>query len=191
MSIFSNHPYLSLAILGGAAVLLISSCASSSRHSYKSAPYQTSRSDGKFEIREYPATPVVQTSNDTDNSSFMRLFRYIGGANEKQEKISMTTPVLMQDGKMQFVLPEDKKANPPSPSTNQIRLVTLPARTVAVYQYSGGNSRKNETAALQKLKSWLAAQKLAYQDEPTVAYYDGPFTLPAMRRNEVMLPLAR
>ena len=72
-----------------------------------------------------------------------------------------------------------------------VQTCALPIWKVAVYQYSGSNSRSNEAAALGKLKSWLAAQKLAYKDEPTVAYYDGPFTLPAMRRNEVMLPLTR
>jgi hypothetical protein len=189
MKIFIKHPLIKFTLLGGAFLFTIISCASSSRHNYKSAPYQTGSSDGKFEIRNYPALPVVETNNDTDDSSFMRLFRYIGGANEKKEKISMTTPVLMQDGKMQFVLPEDKKGNPPRPSTDKVKLATVPARRVAVYQFNGGRSRQSEAAALQKLKTWLAQQKVAYVDKPTFAYYDGPFTLPAMRRNEVMLPL--
>ena len=91
----------------------IAACATS-RAGYETAPYKVIRADGAFEIREYPELKIATTPRDADNSSFMRLFRYIDGGNAAKEKISMTTPVFMMDGKMAFVVPEStKKTRPP------------------------------------------------------------------------------
>ena len=147
------------------------------------------QTDGAFEVRSYPQLAVVRTSSESDDGSFMRLFRYIGGANATQEKISMTTPVFMEKGTMNFVLPDDKKAHPPKPTQDNVQLTTLPARRVATYRFSGFTSRKSEATALARLKTWLLSQKISFRDEPTYAYYNSPFTLPHLRRNEVHLPL--
>src|SRR5512135_2412641 len=83
------------------------------RAGYESAPYKVVRSDGEFELRDYPALTVVETpmargSNGSDGS-FNRLFRFITGGNEAKQKLAMTTPVFMSGGEtnatMAFVLP--------------------------------------------------------------------------------------
>ena len=67
------------------------------RTAYESAEYKVVESDGKFEVREYPDLMLVATTTKMDaqgrDGSFMKLFRYISGANESDKKISMTTPV--------------------------------------------------------------------------------------------------
>jgi hypothetical protein len=64
------------------------------RSGYESAPYQVGRTDGKFELRDYPTLTVVETpmargGNEADGS-FNRLFRFITGGNEAKQKIAMT-----------------------------------------------------------------------------------------------------
>jgi hypothetical protein len=65
------------------------------RAGYESAPYKVVRSDGQFELRDYPVLTVVETpmARDSNGSggSFNRLFRFITGGNEANQKISMTT----------------------------------------------------------------------------------------------------
>ena len=83
------------------------------RSGYESAPYEAVRTQGKFQVRDYPALTVVETamtgSRNGDDGSFMRLFRFITGGNEAKQKIAMTTPVFMSGGEtnatMAVVLP--------------------------------------------------------------------------------------
>ena len=57
------------------------------------------------------------------NSMFMKLFRYIQGANERNTMISMTVPVMTEvketertnNLKMSFYIPDDFQKNPPAP----------------------------------------------------------------------------
>ena len=60
------------------------------------------RSAGKFELRDYPALTVVETTmaqhRHGADGSFNRLFTFITGRNEAKQKIAMTTPVFMSEG---------------------------------------------------------------------------------------------
>lgn len=177
-----------MVVLAG-AVLCLQSCASSSRKNYPTASYRASLTDGTFSIREYPALRVARTRGQSDDGSFMRLFRYIGGANAAGEKISMTTPVLMEKDVMSFVMPESHQRSAPQAKDRQVEITALTARRVAVCSYSGRPDGRNRDEALAKLRAWLESRQLGYRDEPVFAVYDGPFTLPSHRLNEVMLPL--
>ena len=76
---------------------------------YESQPYEVLQSLDDLEIRFYPPAIMAKTMANTGNP-FSTLFRYISGANQKNEKIEMTTPVYMypEDGTsaMEFVLPK-------------------------------------------------------------------------------------
>ena len=53
---------------------------------------------GKIEIRYYPSAPMIRvSSNQSRNNNFGKLFRYIAGNNNNEEKIAMTTPIYMSD----------------------------------------------------------------------------------------------
>ena len=88
-----------LILLLGAVVVGLAGC-KATRAGYESAPYKVVRHDGKFELRDYPSLTVVETpmagggSNGADGS-FNRLFRFITGNNEADQKIAMTTPIFM------------------------------------------------------------------------------------------------
>ena len=152
------------------------------------------------EIRGYGPVPAVQTGmSGGDGAAFSRLFRYITGANETGATIKMTAPVA-QTGEarfgggdtgdratMQFVLPAKIAANPPVPTDPAVKLVTVPARTLAVIRFSGSFGRRNLDAHLATLRQVLAESGRKAEGVPIFLGYDPPFTLPFLRRNEVAL----
>ena len=159
--------------------------------SYETAPFTVVSRDGDFEVREYPSLKVAATSRDGDDGSFMRLFRYIDGANERREKVAMTTPVFMEGGEMRFVVPEKNRADTPKPTSGSVEIRELPARRLAVHRFSGGRSTELEKEELEKLKSWMAQRNLAPAGEPVYAYYDPPWTPGPFRHNEVLVPVQK
>lgn len=170
------------------AALGITACVTS-RSGYETAPYKVIRTDGDFEIREYPELKIATTVRDADNSSFMRLFRYIDGGNVEKEKIAMTTPVFMVGGKMAFVVPEKHKTTTPVPASAQVTVDAMKAQRVAILRFSGSRTKDSEPQALEKLKAWMQANKLTEAGAPFSAYYDPPWTPGFMRRNEVLVPI--
>ena len=171
-------------LIGG---LVIFAGCRTSRQGSKSAPYAVVRSDGKYELRDYPALTIAETPmNEGSGSSFNRLFGFITGRNERNQKIAMTTPVFMTGSTMAFVMPADLKAVP-LPGDGSVAVKELPAGRFAVLQYSGERSRAQEERTLAELKAWMAAQGLPVLSQPLYGYFDPPWTPPFLRRNEVML----
>jgi len=156
--------------------------------------YKVAEKDGKFEVREYPAMTVARTA--MGDGDFMRLFRFISGGNEAEQKIAMTAPVLVQhkgeDSGMSFVVPREVAAKKvPAPKASDVSVDEMPAAKFAVFTYSGRRTDANEAEALAKLRAWAEKKNLNTEGEPMFAYYDPPWTLPFMRRNEVMLRVAQ
>ena len=187
--------WIIFSILAVAVVLIVVGC-QATRSGYESAPYKVVRSDGKFQVRDYPAltvvdTPMSPTGNSADGS-FMRLFRFITGGNEARQKIAMTTPVFMSgsgsNATMAFVLPAKLKAGEvPKPADGSLTVRELPAGRFAVLRYSGGRNAKKEAESLERLKTWMAAEGLGVSSPPVYGYFDPPWTPACLRRNEVML----
>ncbi len=180
--------------IAGLAGLICAGCAAV-RAGYESAPFRVARSDGKFELRDYPALVVAETPMRGADGSFMRLFHFISGENSAKEKISMTTPVFMAgagtNGTMAFVMPSKADGNKiPQPTESGVTLKTIPAGRFAVLRFSGSRNFKNETNAVVRLTAWLAREKISVSGEPVFAYFDPPWTPSFLRRNEVMFRLA-
>lgn len=186
--------WLWIFIAVGGVGLLVAGC-QATRAGYESAPYKVVRSDGKFELRDYPALTVVETPMANPNGSdggFMRLFRFITGANEGKQKIAMTTPVFMSGSAtnltMAFVLPAKiNTAAVPKPVDGALTVRELPAGRFAVLRYSGGRNAKNESETVARLQSWLERERLTALSGPVYGYFDPPWTPSFLRRNEVML----
>ncbi len=182
-----------LAVLSIAAVA--TGCAAT-RAGYATAPHVVVRRDGAFEIRDYPALQLAQTSMDRgENGGFMRLFDFISGKNEAGEKIAMTTPVFMErapggeTGSMAFVLPEGK-SRPPSPSRTNVWIREVAAGRFAAHRFPAPRpDAVRETAATGALREWLAKEGLQAVGDPVFAYFDPPWIPRWFRRNEVMLRL--
>ena len=178
------------------SLVLLTGC-TATRAGYESAGYKVVRKSGAFEIRDYPTLTVISTPMsaatpaDADGS-FMRLFRFITGANEAKQKIAMTTPVFMSgsdsNATMAFVLPAKLKADAvPKPSDAAVTVRELPAGRFAVLRFSGGQSAKHDAEALGRLRAWMQAEGLKELSPPVYAYFDPPWTPGFLRRNEVML----
>jgi len=168
-----------------------------SRAHTETAPYKLLRSDGPFELRDYPAlTLATAPMHDPRGSeAFGHLFGFITGKNAALEKIPMTTPVLIDpaSGKptMSFVLPQTvAQKGAPQPRGDVHLQVTEPGR-YAVLRFKGSVSEKNQKQAAEQLSAWLRARHIDAQSEPIFAYYDPPWTPVFLRRNEVMVRVAK
>jgi hypothetical protein len=183
----------SLAVILPAAFLclaVLAACAFT-RAGYESAPFKTVLKEGAFELREYPDLPVVSTEMNGDDASFMRLFGYISGGNREKQKVAMTTPVIMKEGRMAFVLPSKAAARAPSPASDKVKLERLQAATVAVLRFSGRRSAKSEQEALGRLRSMLKDRSIQEAGAPFMAYYDPPWMPGSLRRNEALVPVVK
>ena len=170
------------------------------RDDYETPDYEVVTSDGAFELRDYPsmvvATAPMKSKKGNRNSAFMELFGYISGKNEEQQKIEMTTPVITstEEGKsaMSFVVPKEvAKAGAPEANNGEIVIDSRSAGRFAVYRYSGRWTEARQAAATEKLMEWVKEQKLTVKGSVEKASYDPPFTLPAFRRNEVMVRIGK
>jgi hypothetical protein len=187
--------FISFLILLVAAALVLMGC-KATRAGYESAPYKVVRADGKFEVRDYPALRVVETpmsgGGSGSDGSFNRLFRFITGGNEAQQKIAMTTPVFMSGGDsnatMAFVLPANlKTGQAPKPTDGAVKVRELEAGRFAVLRFSGGRNATKEAETLGRLTKWMAAEGMGVLSPPVYGYFDPPWTPAFLRRNEVML----
>jgi len=116
------------------------------------------------------------------------------------EKLAMTAPVLQQQPamgtnnarqwQMQFVMPEGETLETlPVPNHPGIVLKQEPAKRVVAIRFSGTSSEKNLSKHLAELQTYVAQNNLSVQGEPAYAFYNPPWTLPFLRRNEIMLTL--
>ena len=168
--------------------------------------YEIIKSNKYYEIRKYNNRLAIQTEYSYENSGFRYLFNYISGENNMSEKVSMTVPVTQsvkidmtspvtqfnKNGKMvmQFYLPSKfTLENAPKPTNSRVNLVTIEGGHFAVLKYSGSSSDKNYLKQLNKLKDSLIKDKIEMLDSGTKATFNGPFTLPILRRNEAMIEI--
>lgn len=169
------------------------------RNLYESAPFKVEKSDGNFEIRQYPELMTVSTEMSDgrgNDGSFMRLFRYIDGKNEDERKIAMTTPVFMErkrdenNGQMAFVLPKKMaQGEIPTPIDEKLQIRKRAAGRFAVLKFSGRMTADSVADATRKLRDWIKSQRLTGDEQVVTAGYDPPWTPGPFRRNEVLIRL--
>ena len=158
---------------------------------YEQASYQVVQKFENFEIRAYQERYVIQVRYNSEDGGFQKLFNYISGKNQKSEKIEMTTPVTQyaagNQQVMQFYLPDRfDQNNTPLPLNNSVEITSIKAGYFAVIRYSGFASDKNFLKHSSILKNSLEKENIQFIDPPIKATYNGPFTLPNLRRNEAM-----
>ena len=168
--------------------------------------YQILKSNSNYEIREYNDRLAVEVTYSNEDSGFRYLFNYISGENTTSEKVSMTVPVTQsvkidmttpvtqskKDGKlvMQFYLPSKFTLNnAPKPTNSRVSLVVLEGGIYAVIRYSGRVTDKNFQKHYKKLKEYLIKDNINFVEPAIRATFNGPFTLPILRRNEVMMKI--
>ena len=163
---------------------------------YETAPYKILEKDGNFEIREYESflTAAVEESSVSETHGFNKVFSYISGNNETGEHIAMTIPVLndMKEGSKttEFVLPSSYTDTlPPTPNDPTVKIQKHEAHIVASFTFSGSISDNKIYVNEKELLEWLQKKGRQPIGSFRLARYNSPFTLPAFRKNEVLIDL--
>lgn len=147
---------------------------------------------------------------------FERLAGYIFGRNESREKIAMTAPVAQSTAagtspssgrrsvemtapvdqapasngswRIRFFMPKDQTiATLPQPDDKTVSLVPTPSETVAVLRYSGSPTTRAVRRANTRLLDDLSEAGVGIEGTPFAWFYDPPWTIPAVRRNEAVI----
>ena len=152
-------------------------------------PYEVIKAIDSVEIRFYPSATLVQTSG---GNNFGKLFRYISGSNESEEKIAMTAPVYMNEDKseMAFVMPLDvHQRGAPEPMGKNVSLRITEPRYVAAIRYGGYTNASKEVTHTKRLMKALEDNSIETKGAVEFLGYDSPYKF-YNRRNEVMVEIA-
>jgi len=150
-----------------------------------------------IEIREYPELLMASTimgSSYSGNSGkgFSTVAGYIFGGNDKNQKISMTSPVVVDMAdtmKMSFIMPSKYNMEDlPQPANSRVELHKEKSRILAVISFGGwANDIK-----LNKYKELLKNELKKYNLTPVGEYiffgYNPPYRL-VNRLNEVAVDI--
>ena len=188
---------MKLGLLCGLLILLFVNLAMAAEE----PKYTVLEKSGDFELRQYAAMVVAETLvdgslRDASRDGFKRIADYIFGNNTARsganEKISMTAPVTMQQTvgrwRMYFVMPSQYTLNTlPTPNHSAVILREVPENRMAVMRFSGlaGEEKVAEKTAM--LIAWLKTKQIKPIATPALARYNPPWTLPFLRRNEIMI----
>lgn len=161
-----------------------------------------------FEIRQYGPMVVAEAHaegarKEAIKNGFRFLADYILGGNHQNKQIAMTAPVMElpadpsfspvlqgKKWKVHFVLPENYSLETaPQPKSDQISLIAIPARKIAIVRFSGRTGDDNVIPQIEKLNKFLLSKKLSARGPLVFAYYNPPWTLPFLRRNEIMVEI--
>ena len=157
---------------------------------YETQEYKVVDQIDQIEIRYYPSAPMIKvTSNQSRNNNFGKLFRYIAGNNNNEEKIAMTTPVYMSDQSktMEFVLPKRFLSGEiPLPNDDEVEVYISEPKYYAAIKYSGYSNNKKEENYSDELIKTIQNSDLKMLSEYFVLSYDAP-TKFYNRRNEILI----
>jgi hypothetical protein len=183
---------------------------------YEEPKYDVIEKSEAFELRAYTAIIVAEALVDGDmedasNKGFRLIADYIFGNNKsraggsekismtvpvtiepKSEKMSMTAPVSMQESagkwRMYFVMPSKYTLETlPIPNNPEVKLREVAAKKFAVVRFSGFAGEAKTAKKTEELLVWLQAKQIKPSGAPELARYNAPWTLPFLRRNEVLI----
>ena len=175
---------------------------------------------GGVEIRQYGARIAAETAVEGDeiaarSEGFRRLAGYIFGGNTTGAKVAMTAPVAQSSATIssatiamtapvsqdrdaegrwvvRFFMPAQyTMATLPVPNDARVKLVEVPPATMAVLRFSGGIGADTVASREAELLTALKQGDWQPQGVPLAWFYDPPWTIPALRRNEVAVAVMR
>tara|TARA_Y100000589_G_scaffold332014_1_gene388583 strand:- start:3463 stop:4050 length:588 start_codon:yes stop_codon:yes gene_type:complete len=168
------------------------------QYNIETYPYKVLKEYEEFEVRIYEATlftSVKLTSDKYEESSskgFRILAGYIFGGNERNEKISMTSPVTMslEDSMtMMFMVPKKlKKEELPRPNQPEIEFKQVPAKKMAAISFGGWANNEKIEKYKKQLIEYLNAKDINYADRFYFFGYNSPYEV-FNRKNEVLVEL--
>ena len=176
--------------------------------------HSSQRLSKQVEIRRYGPRIAAETVVDGDevparDEGFRRLAGYIFGKNRTGARIDMTAPVGQQASGYQismtapvsssssrqgwvirFYMPAGSTFESlPVPEDDRVRLVGVPAESVAVLRFSGTATPSIIAARTADLRQELRAYGFEAVGPAAAWFYDPPWTLPFRRRNEIAIAI--
>jgi len=178
------------------------------------ADYTVLEKKKDYEIRNYPAHIVAETSvstatySDAMSEGFSIVASYIFGGNTKKEKIAMTAPVVESadtsekiamtapvvvntegDSRViSFGMPRSYTMETlPTPNDPRVKLREVKEQKMAVLRFSWFRSESRIQKMKNKLLADLARDGVETVGSPSYAGYNAPWTPPWMTRNEVLV----
>jgi hypothetical protein len=175
--------------------------------------YKVIQSEQNIEIRQYEPMIIAEVEvdgkrEDAIGDGFRLLADYIFGDNTVQQVISMTAPVQQKENqkiamtapvqqqstgkswRMSFVMPSKYSMDSlPVPNNNHVRLKEILTKKFVVIEFSGTNSNENVTEHENQLINYIEANQIKINGSPKYAFYNPPWSLPFLRRNEVMIEI--
>ena len=179
------------------------------------AKYSVAESHGSIEIRDYAPMIVAEAEVSGErgaaiNQGFRMIADYIFGDNIASQKVAMTAPVTQQasqkiamtapvtqqgDGtvwQVRFVMPANYTMETlPKPINDAVKLHAVEGKQFAVIRFSGLAGEKSLKRYTDELTAFIAEHHLKPLATATYAFYNPPWTLPFLRRNEVMIEILR
>ena len=198
-------------LCAAASVLLLGACSVVGVRSGTEEPaFESLGTEAGLEIRRYAARLAAETTVDAAemaarSEGFSRLAGYIFGGNAGASRIAMTAPVSQagtriamtapvaqasgaESQSIRFFLPAALR-DPPVPKDARVRIVEVPGETVAIYRFTGSIAPEAVAAARARLLATLPATRWVAAGEPVTWFYDPPWTIPPLRRNEIAIPV--
>ena len=171
---------------------------------------------GDIEIREYEPYILAQVQVTGDRreaiqKGFRMLADYIFGNNVGNDSISMTVPVVQSSGQkidmtapvvqqgdgqrwtIAFIMPPSYKdiASLPKPVNEEVKFKAMDVRHVAALKFKGASKTQLLEKKSLKLLEGLEAANVNIVGVPEYAFYDPPWVLPMLKRNEVMVEIKK
>ena len=200
------------------AMIFVTACSVFGVNTTEQPSYTSYQKELEFEIRRYDdfisAYTEVESDNfdKSNNIAFRRLAKYIFGNNSAKANISMTSPVLVEQSKgqkiamtspvlvekkgkkrvMSFILPKKYDLNSlPKPLDNNIKIKSRAGALMAAIRFSGLFSEDKFQDNSVKLQEWIKDNGYKKIGQPIYAGYNPPWTIPFLRRSEVLIEVAR
>ena len=196
-----------------ALILIVGVLAGPLMSNVEKPDYKVIQSEQNIEIRQYEPMIIAEVEvdgkrEDAIRDGFRLLADYIFGNNTVQQVISMTAPVQQKENQkiamttpvqqqlagkswqISFVMPSKYSMDSlPVPNNNRVRLKKILTKKFVVIEFSGTNSNENVTEHEDQLMSYIEDNQIKIIGSPKYAFYNAPWTLPFLRRNEVMIEI--
>lgn len=160
---------------------------------YESPNFTITKKIKDVELRLYDDfyTVAVHEPSLKGYSGFGVLFQYISGENQSQTKMKMTVPVIndlaRNEQSMEFVIPKIHQAAIPQPLYETMKIKHYPAQEVLVKTFSGNLDNQKMNTFIVELSTIVKTLHYNQIGDVKIARYNGPFTLPFLRKNEIWM----
>ena len=201
-------------IIGGVAVMGAAAWGPIVSSNVEQAKYELVESQGNIQVRDYAPMIVAEAEvsgerKEAISQGFRIIADYIFGNNAPKQNVAMTAPVIQQptekiamtapvtqvgagnSWKVRFVMPASYTMDTlPKPNNDAVKLQKVPGKRFAVIRFSGMAGEDSLKEHTDELNAFIKDKKLNALSQATYAFFNPPWTLPLLRRNEVMIEIA-